>query len=530
MALPGYPATDYNRGRDLLNQLGSFWAQVFEGRASLQTHLRSVGNRQGQNYLNMLETTACVSRFTVPVFHQENWYLLTLLKSTADAVPAIYQPDDLVYGPQPGTRPGRPEGYIHKYGGSDSLTQTKMPLPGNLVWANKNIQNKVILPSKTWVFGVNYTVDTERKLLIFDENLFTDPSVPRRDVIDEQGNKIDEEISLWLYQGDFDLDYVYIQFGYALGLNLPSTEFYKILLNAFWDLHLLGPSKKDLTSLMSAAAGAPTIIEAQETVEVVQADPDSWLIVTDAHVYRLPLTATPTVAVGSVRYAGDTISDAVEIFELDGASPDLSVLPQLTSRAKFLSGPFVYELTFHNAETDLVYEGVDTHGKAVVKFYVGGHPADVDAFFAQLQANGVVAGKTLANYLDIRANPVGEPTADNLPKMINPLDFILRNLMKNNLFVIRVRPASFASKAPGVQMFQLLREVMPPHTTYVVFIEAVGEMDIMELDDADQAEETVGKFKATAVTEEAAPVEIGGTDLTYEDILVSARLVSPTCL
>jgi len=530
MALPGYPVFDYNRGRELLAQLGTFWSLVFNGSPELQAHLRSSGRTQEQTYLDTLDAAACVSRFDVPVFHTENWTLLTIKRSQVEAVPAIYQPDDLAYGPQSGARPGRPAGYVHQYGASDSTTHTLWPLPETLRGADYTVQNKVVTPSKTWVRGIDYTVDDGRRLLIFRGNIFTDPLVVKRDVVDANGLKIDEEASLWLYHGDFDLDYVYVQFGYALGLHLDSSTFYKTLLNAYWDAHLLGPSLREIAAILSAAAGAPLVLEGTETVEVVRMETDSWLIATDLNVYRLPLSAAPAVAVGDVLHAGDVLSDAVEITELSCSNPDYSALPLLSVGPRFLSGGFIAELIFHNESVPLEYVGADSDGKAVVKFSLGGHPADVERFFNQLQANGKAAGQTLAELLDIRTNPTGEPTADNLPATINPLEFLLSNLMRNNLFVIRVRPDSFAANAPGLQMFSLLRNIMPPHVSYVALIDLAPDTDTMDLSDVDSVVEDVGKFKGAAVLEEAAPTSVGGTDLQYEDILVSAKQVSVTCL
>jgi len=54
---------------------------------------------------------------------------------------------------------------------------------------------------------------------------------------------------------EFDLDHVYTHFGYALGVKLASSQGYKDLLNAFWDMHVLGPSRKDLQIFLAAMSG-----------------------------------------------------------------------------------------------------------------------------------------------------------------------------------------------------------------------------------------------------------------------------------
>jgi len=64
----------------------------------------------------------------------------------------------------------------------------------------------------------------------------------------------------------------------------------------------------------------------------------------------------------------------------------------------------------------------------------------------------------------------------------------------------------------------------------VALIDLAPDTDTMDLSDVDSVVEDVGKFKGAAVLEEAAPTSVGGTDLQYEDILVSAKQVSVTCL
>jgi len=114
--LPQYPTADLDQGRLLLEQLGSFWINIFKDVDVLQSHLRSSANEQGQSYLTYLEAVACVSRFTVPVFHREYWYLLTLSRNAVLNQASVYRPDDLQYGAQDGTVPGRPASFRRTVG------------------------------------------------------------------------------------------------------------------------------------------------------------------------------------------------------------------------------------------------------------------------------------------------------------------------------------------------------------------------------------------------------------------------------
>jgi len=532
-----YPASDYNRGFQLLQALGSYWTNIFQDDDKLREHLRSTGQMQGQVYLSTLEAIAYISRLTVPVFHVENWYLITFKRSDALALSSLYREDDLQYGPQDGTVPDRPAGFTQTYAGTDKPGIIQLALPDTMVNAPSTIQNLVIYPSKVWVNGVDYEIDTFAKRIVFRDNPFEDPMVPKRYTYDAVGNVTDMEIALWVYRGEFDLNYIYSRFGQQIDIALTSSEEYKQLVNAMWDMFILGPSSEAMISYLAAVAGVPTVVSPEEVVAVVSSDAYSKLVITDVRVYRIPVAANITVAVGDTVYAGQTLCDAFQIEELSGANPDYSVTPAISLSKSFISGPYLSELTFKNHNVTLEYLGTDSDGSAVVQFEVGGFPGDVAFFWEFVQAAGKLPGqKTLAELLDTRENPVGQPVALNLPSQINPMTFMLGNLLKNNLFVIRMKPASFGDSALGLGQFSHLRKVIPPHVTYIVFVDtelAIEEVDLGQVGGENEpgVEESVGLFKGvTAQMDEA--YEIGSAVpgmASYEDVAVFARLVSLTC-
>ena len=481
MTLPTYPINDYDRGNQLLQQLGSFWANIFNGSDKLQTYLRASGLNNGQTYLNFVETFAMTSRFTVPVFHTENWYLLTVTQSSVAGTPSIYQPDDLVYGPQTGDIVDRPTGFIQTYAGQDRPGIVEIKLPNGLVNIPFQMQNTVVMPTCILTNGIDFTVNKDRNTLTFANNPFNNPTFAQRSIFDNSGKQVDTEISMWVYRGQFDLNYIYNQFGYILNLNLPSSLIYKGLFNAFWDLHLLGPSVYQMQLLLSFIAGVPTIINTTETVQVVTADNASQLVITDSNVYRVSNNATVTVSVGDVLHAGDSICDAIKIIEFIGSNPDYSSLDEITLYSNLISGSYSGGLTFKNHNVSLDYVGLNSNGKAVVKFEVIGATSDVNAFWTNSQTAGEASGqKTLAELLDVRTNPIGQPGPASLPATINPMTFVLSNFLKNNLFVVKINVNSFGAGAPGLGFFDLLREVLPPNIIFLKFVEELSSSSSSE--------------------------------------------------
>jgi hypothetical protein len=522
MSVPSYPYFDLEAGRLLLAQLGSFWVRIFQDTEILQEHLRSSGNEQSQTYLDYLEAVATVSRLSIPVFHTKDWHLLTVRESDAKNLASIYQEGDLVYGPQTGAVEGRPTGFVQTYGGQDRPDIFQIPLPGVLREVRYTLQNTVTLPSVVWVYGVDYTVDSDRGVLRFASDPFKNPAVAIRDVLNEAGEIVDREIGLWVYRGAFDLESIWIYFGYVLSMRFRSSEEYKALLNALWDMHVLGPSLQGFQAFLAAAAGAPTIIDATETVEVVRTEGDTKLIVTTTHSYRVPVAATVLVSVGDVLQSGDPITDAVQLSELQGADPDYSLIDALSISPAFTTTDYLCELIFRNERVALEYLGPDDDGKVLVRFEISGFPADVDLFWEKANTAGKASGATLAELLDQRTNKVGQPPASALPAYVNPLEMVVGNIMRNNLFVIRMNATSFGKDAPGSTALSFLRKVIPPHTTYVVLYQLGAfeeEVDLV----ADGAEEGIGLWLGPGIIVEEAD------ESSYEDASISVRHVTPWC-
>jgi hypothetical protein len=529
-----YPPYDFDQGRLLLEQLGSFWVNIFEERDRVQAFLRASGNEQGQTYINTLEAIACVSRLTVPVFHTEDWHLIVISQKEVAATASRYRSDDLVYGPQDGSVVERPAGFIQTFGGQDKPGIVQIKLPPKLVALPFTLQNFVLYPTSVLVNGVDYEVD--EGYLRLRNDIFKDTRFPQRIVYDSKGNVVDIEVGVWVYRGQFDLDYVYTHFGYAIGVQLKSSRFSKEVINALFDMYVQGPSMLGFESFLSALSGDPRVRNPVETVEVVQTESDRKLVVTSGHSYSFPLTANIIVSVGDVLYAGDRMSDAVMVSELSGQHPDYSLLPALSLGTNFLSGGYFSTLTVKNHNVTVDYMGVDGDGKAIVQFEVSGYPGDVEDFWAAVHAAGKSAGKTLANYLDTRENPTTEPVASNLPTLINPMQFVLNEIMRNNLFLIKLREASFNEDAPGVSVCRFLRELTPPNTTYVVFLELEPVLETVTLDDIGDEEgagcgETLGLLKTSGPIVETAYPTAGAPPnvLTYADQFVTAKLVSMSC-
>ncbi len=163
----------------------------------------------------------------------------------------------------------------------------------------------------------------------------------------------------------------------------------------------------------------------------------------------------------------------MQVFELNrGAEISPADIQALTIGTGVLAWGFWGDLTFENKQVPVIVES-DTAGRTKVSWALGGFPFDVENFWDEVHAAGVQKGQTLANLLDTRENPVGQPTAGMLPTTINPFQFLTNNLLRNNAYLVKVRPGSELTDRLDFMPVEQLRKIQPPHTLMLLIVELV---------------------------------------------------------
>lgn len=533
MAYLNFPNTIYDQPQNLLAVLGSWWADTYAGRDQVTTIVEGKCQLENQSMLDLMELIAALSRFTVPIYHTDNWYPLYLLASQRNDA----QTSLLRYG----------DGVQYDNGNRYDIPQSRpahaFPRPANLM-AAPLVMNRFTDPTLLQNENVDYVLIDNA--IIFRQNPFNDPRVATR-VVYQDGIPVDTEALLWVYRGQFDWDTIYQQFAYVIGMRLKSSAGYRDLMNAVFDAMVGGTTYADIMRAFSAMTGIPLVQEATEKVVDMVVDTENLVIITDQHVYKFGLSAVPVVAVGDVLHRGAALTDALRIYELNcGIVPD--GLSSLAMGQGFLATCFYSDLVFENKDVPLIVDEHHPSGYTKVSWSLGGFPLDVDHFFDEMHARGVVEASipvdecdlptktirypvnncdeqeiigrrgTLAHYLDLRPNQTGEPTASQLPRTINPLRFLVENILRNNACIIRMKAAA-GVKGVGLQNVRLLRKVLPPQTALILLMDLTAVTDSVTVD---------------SVTETITP-SIGMTPLRDEvvnmvrDSRLTVRVVNGTC-
>jgi hypothetical protein len=449
--------------------LGYYWNNLFEDKATVLSLTEARGAAYYQAYLDTLDLIACHSKFTVPIFRNENWRVLSVLESEKDSSPQLtykYGSSGLAY--ENVTRPA--------YGDKANDRYFSFALPEGCM----NVQaayNRVLSPSLVWLEGSDFAVDPELHVIHFTADPFADPLVPKRDILDSEGNVVDREFVLWLRLSEWDLEYVYEQFGYALGIWMKSSTFYREFISALYDNLVLGPTKTTLKLALSALSGIPFAKEAEVVEKIIDESPNFKYVQTDKNIYTFKASCGVVVQVGDTLTTGDLLVDSIRVVEPDSATDWSPFIGMAMSKSMlgggYLSGPIVFE----NKQVDVEYVGLDAGGNAVVQFSVSGFPADVEKFWAEAHKTGVALGRTMADLLDTRAVRATPTTESDLPATVNPFTFAMDNILTNNLYLVALKPEDFAAGAPGIGGLDHLYKYVAPQSSYMIFVEMDGGSD-----------------------------------------------------
>lgn len=469
-----YPNSVFDRREALLALLGSHWSNYYGGADLVGDIVFARAQLERQTFNNLIETVQALNRRTTPVFHTENWTQLELLASQRNSTPTalLHYGDGAVFGPQP-------SGELYEFGVPFGSIDSAFPIPAD--WQDAPLLFSAVDRRSNpvcWVKNVDYRLDLANQLIVFRDNPFNDPRL-RPETIFSAGAASDSSLTLWAYKTQRETNQLYQHFGYLLGLQLPSSPGYRDLLNGLLDSLTGGTTRATLEACLSALTGVPLTRGASETVQVVTSDAQGALIITDQQVYRFAATATPLVKVGQTVTAGQPLVDALLIDEFQGGEIP-SGLQSLSVGEGFLAAGYFGDLVFQNITTPLLVTA-DSAGYTKVSFQVGGFPSDVAQFWNQVHANGVAKGQTLANLLDQRPQPrSGQPGPGALPATVNPLQFLVSNLLRNNAFLVRIKATDLGAAAVGLARSSLLRRIIPPGTAMIVLAElAVGEESVI---------------------------------------------------
>ena len=511
--------SEFQNGITLMNTMGSFWNLLFSERDLVRSHCDNLASEYLQTVQNITEMLQAVSKDTVPVFHREFWYPLTVKQSdllSLDEYMIQYEPDtDRVLG----------DGSF--FGQTISSTPYAIPLPEKLVDVAA-IHNRILNPTLSLIKGDDYTITDDAILLSVD--VFNSNLVAKREIIDSDGNVSDYEITLWAQTCDFDWNYLWSHYGYVLGIIGTSSDAYKQLLDVFWTSRVLGNmTTAGIRHLLSAVSGIPIVIEPTETVIAIDIDPETLKkrVVTDANIYKFPVTDTISVYVGQILHAGDLMADSLLFEELSDANSTIpSWMPAVPIQTVLPSGDATVIL-WPNRDVAVTHRGYNpTTGKAIVDFEMAGNADAIDEYWDAVHA-GEADMLSVARLLDVRGTAAAtEPGPASIPATINPAEWAREHLIGNNAFIAKMRISGGLSASGVSDWLKHLRSSIPAHVLGLLFFE-INVTDsyygINDLGTVDSVSTDISVVAEAPVNETLALTSIGTES-------VSVRAVAGNCV
>lgn len=338
------------------------------------------------------------------------------------------------------------------YGQKKTVPFVAYPLPAECQGIGV-LTNRISEASVTLTAGVDFLVVPGA--ILFRED-------PALDAVLDEG-----KFTLWANGVMEDHQDLRNQFGYVIGRNLPSSNGFKQLLNAEFDLLVGGSNETACLKALAAACDAPICLSAGEVVQQIKASQGQMWIVTDQNAYRANPASTLKVAVGDVLTEGQLLNDAITVYQFNrGTVPStLKGIPVPETIAGLQYGGLFFENKKYSPTIT-----VPLTGYTRFEFPILGEPEKVKKFWDDVHAAGVAANQTLAMLLDQRTVKDSRPTAIALPTVVNPAEFLATNLLRNNGMLIVLKPTSFGANDLDISIPSILRNYIPPHVCVLTYV------------------------------------------------------------
>ena len=276
----------HTQGSDFLKSIGTFWSVIFKDNLLIKNYVEGMDELLSQEYFNFLETIMKKSVEDIPIFHKSKWTLLTIKKNELNDDGLFSYGDDIVYGPQE-TSSEFGSGYEILYGSGIEGFYGCYSLPESMTDIDCYITNKVIAPDEVLIKGTDFIV--KNGVICFKDNIFNNAYFSKRYILSDTGAYEDEEIALWILNSKEDYEYLWKEYGSIVDLYFKSSENYKIILNAFWDLFMKGPRVQILVSIINLLLQQPVALVDGEVVTEISNTLTTTSIITDYNIYEVGL-------------------------------------------------------------------------------------------------------------------------------------------------------------------------------------------------------------------------------------------------
>ena len=422
-----FPKDDLDTPSKSTALVGGYWIEVYEGKDQIQDLVYSRNTLWQQARDEWEEVYRTKSRLLIDPVSSKNWLYFPLMKSEGSTTKNNY-------------------GGGKSYGASEYQYGVSVGYAWDLpagVTSVSQIYNRISDPSTGLIETIDFYIDHELNKIIFNLDPFTNPNFAAATVNNQDGTT-DTQLALLAFRPKIDKRSIQLIYGEPIGIDGRSTPEYKDYVNDIYDSMVLGMSSGKLGHMLGSALELPVATES-EKIERIHTTIRK-VIITDKNVYFLPEEANATVSVDDDVIYGQSLSDALVITELK-RNCNIYGIRAINLTKGFISNDFMYDLGFVNDFVVPTITELDS-GYTGFRFYIGGHPLDVDRFWEIVDSNGIAMERTLAEGLDKRVEKVGQPTKESLPTSINPLRFLIDEMIPGGFTLVSIKVEALPASLP----------------------------------------------------------------------------------
>ena len=430
-----FPKDDLDTPDKAKALIGGYWSEVYDSKDQIQDLVYARNTLWQQARDEWEDAYRAKSRLLITPVTSKNWLYFPIMKSEGSSTKNNYGG---------GRHYGESE---YQYGVSVGYS---WDLPEGVVSVSQ-IYNRISDPSSSLIETLDFYIDDKLNKIVFNQDPFSNSTFAVSNVNNLDGT-FDKQLAMWAFNPKIDKRSIQLIYGTPIGADGKSTEDYKKYVNGIYDSMILGMSSGKLGSMLGAALSLPTAV-GNEQVERVHGT-SRKVIVTDKMVYFVPNKATSSVVIGDKVTQGQSLSDALVITELK-RNCDISDIRAVNLTKGFIGNDFMYDMGFVN---DYVIPTVTSaaNGSTDFRFYIGGHPLDVERFWEMVNERGEAMGRTIAEGLDKRVDKVGQPEKESLPGYINPLRFLVDEMMPGGFTLVSIKVEAISDGLPNLTMIPAL--------------------------------------------------------------------------
>jgi len=455
------------RGRAILSLLGTFWTELHADRRLMQMYGKSLGEILANRYSRFMHAVSTLGRKNMPLFKRNYISRITLKQSESrsSSLGVLKYGQDAVYSQEDVSQKA------FFYGQQMTGAYPSAPIDKDIVHIGALV-DRPLNPSIVLVGGTDFWVDKEMGLVVFRRDPFVTDGMPVVDILSENTNNVvDREVSLWAIDSLSDARDISDKFGAILDIDEPSTPMLHLLINAALDMVCSGPSIFNATRIICAMAGVRCSEHDGEVV--VDIDVGHELTIATTHdAYVFDSGDMPAVKVGDTLSRGTILTDAIRICRTPESIAQ--TMPGYTIDRAF-GRSLKHPISLPSMEMPIALVE-DNNGRSKIAIELVGDEKTARSYWDAVHDAGVASGKTLAEHMDIRSAPTGQPDQASLPHSVNPLSLICRE-SAGNWMVVTMRRASFGRDACCAIALRLLKRLLPPRMKLTILVEDIMDMD-----------------------------------------------------